>query len=584
MAGDPGRGETSRDFAEFTGASAGVNRIRTALLFLGFAAVTLVVQHGALQGPFISDDFKDIVNNPYLGAVSRANLLEIANPWGDARLFTANYAPVHLFAHMLERLVFGNDMLGYHVVNALVHAWVSTLLVLLFRRSGIPPTAALLGAAWFSLHPASVEAVAWISQLKTNAAMAFTLGAVLARRRSESLAAVLFALGLLTKTSAVSALPLACALSFVAGFTRRDARWLAVWSLIFVLYAVPQLGTYNEVADYQVAAFSDPWAHLRSILAYWMRYLAMAATASGVSAFQEPGPALSWADPWFLGGFVATGLLGWRSVVALRERRAEGAFWIFAAAGFGPVSQIFPFLYPVGDRYLYFILPGLIGGAITWGLALRAKLEARPSQSAAVRRFAAASMRALPIVSGCVILSFAVQSSGRAALWVDEKRLVEEGIRNYPEGEGALFQRACQAGIANDLDRSIDLLRRAAARGVNRFDGLLDNPCFVRLRDEPRFVAFVVELTQRWLEEAERRDVHTQAMWLARGRAHATLKHYRKARAAYLEALDIGGPQTALARSEIDDVIERQAERRAQRKAGKPVRIHQRDPAATGPP
>ena len=46
----------------------------------------------------------------------------------------------------------------------------------------------------------------------------------------------------------------------------------------------------------------------------------------------------------------------------LVRRREEGAWWLCAAVGFAPVSQFFPFEFPIGDRYLYFILPGLFGG------------------------------------------------------------------------------------------------------------------------------------------------------------------------------------------------------------------------------
>ena len=42
--------------------------------------------------------------------------------------------------------------------------------------------AALLGGVFFLVHPANVEAVAWVSQLKTVAALTFSLAALLASR------------------------------------------------------------------------------------------------------------------------------------------------------------------------------------------------------------------------------------------------------------------------------------------------------------------------------------------------------------------------------------------------------------------
>ena len=117
---------------------------------------------------------------------------------------------------------------------------------------------------------------------------------------------------------------------------------------------------------------------VRSIPAFAARYLVMASTSLGVAAFQEPPPALSWLDPWWLGGAVALAALAWRFAVVARARRPEAAFWLWAAVSYAPVCQIFPFVYPLGDRYLYFILPGLLGGvllvrAFRSGLSVRAR-------------------------------------------------------------------------------------------------------------------------------------------------------------------------------------------------------------------
>ena len=41
-----------------------------------------------------------------------------------------------------------------------------------------------------------------------------------------------------------------------------------------------------------------------------------------------------------------------RSVVVLRRRSPELAFWVWAGVSFLPISQLFPFLYPMADPYL----------------------------------------------------------------------------------------------------------------------------------------------------------------------------------------------------------------------------------------
>ena len=57
----------------------------------------------------------------------------------------------------------------YHALNILFHALNSVLLIAWLRSSRLPATAALLGGQIFAVHPANVEAEAWMSQIKTNA-------------------------------------------------------------------------------------------------------------------------------------------------------------------------------------------------------------------------------------------------------------------------------------------------------------------------------------------------------------------------------------------------------------------------------
>jgi hypothetical protein len=174
-------------------------------LFLAFAGVSLLVYRGAIGGPFLSDDVPYIAANPYVQGLSAENLAAILDPTGPTIPLAANYSPVHLLLHALEWQLFESDVRGYHLINVLLHAFGSAMLGLLLRRSGLPPLAAMGGAAFFLLHPANVEAVAWISQLKTTSAFALAVGALLAHPRRPLLGTVLFALALLAKPLAARA-------------------------------------------------------------------------------------------------------------------------------------------------------------------------------------------------------------------------------------------------------------------------------------------------------------------------------------------------------------------------------------------
>jgi tetratricopeptide (TPR) repeat protein len=508
--------------------------------FLGFAVLALFVYREALHGPLVSDDFGYITANPYTASLSTANVAAILDPRGDARLYTANYAPVHLLLHALERQIFADDVLGYHLVGVLVHAANAALLAALLAASGVPRGWALWGGALFAVHPANVEAVAWISQLKTHGALALTLAALLAWRRRPGLASLLFGLALLTKASAACALPMAAAFTWARGGGRREWTWLGVWTGILVLYAIPQLTAIGHLGGVEVEAFADPWVQLRTIAAVGARYLAMAATGYGVSPFQEPPPALSWLDPWWLAALPAALLLGWRTLRALGRRREEAAWWIGAAAAFAPVSQLFPFLNPVADRYLYFILPGLIGGTLL-ALADTRRETAAPWRPPRLGEVAAASLAVF----------FAFQASAQVRLWQNETFLYVDAALHYPDGSTAHFLRARRAARDGDVETAVAALQLAAERGLDTWLAILGDPGFAGIRGDPAFVAVIREIAGRWLAVAERRGYATQPELRKVAQAHLVREEFAEAEAALEAALRAGGPLDEELRAEL---------------------------------
>ena len=171
---------------------------------------------------------------------------------------------------------------------------------------------------------------------------------------------------------------------------RREAAWLALWGLLLAAFALPEYASFAGAGQAESTAFAGAGEQLRTIAAIGARYLSMAATSLGVAAFQEPAPARSWLDPRWLAAIPLGAVLAWRAATVLYARKPEAAWWIGAAAAWAPVSQVFPFLNPIADRYLYFMLPGLIGGASLWlDSALR---------PAALRRAAVAAAAALAVV------------------------------------------------------------------------------------------------------------------------------------------------------------------------------------------
>jgi len=162
-------------------------------------AAVLVAYFPALHGKLLWDD-EAHVTQPALRALD--GLWSI---WFDLGA-TQQYYPLLHSAFWLDHKLWGDAVVGYHLVNILFHAAAASLLLLILRRLKIPGAA--LAAAIFALHPVYVESVAWITEQKNALSAVFYFGAMLVylrfdgdRRRSVYFLALgLFVAGLLTKT------------------------------------------------------------------------------------------------------------------------------------------------------------------------------------------------------------------------------------------------------------------------------------------------------------------------------------------------------------------------------------------------
>jgi hypothetical protein len=530
-----------------TVASRPIDRGHLAGLFALYAVAAILVLAPARGGDFVSDDLPNVVYNPYVHALTPANLLAILDPAGEPAANTFNYAPVHMLALALEWRLFGEDVRGYHVVNALAHAAVAVLLAALLAARGLPLAAAGLGGAFFLVHPANVEAAAWIFQIKTTGATALALGALLLHPRRPALALVLFGLALLTKASAAFALPMALVFTVqdrqrTAGW-RAQAGWLVGWTALLVPYAWLELGVLGRMEESHAPLHPDAGVHARSVVALAGRYLWMAATGSGVAPSHDPAPAVSWLDPWWIAGIALPIALAARALWAWRARREETAWWVGAAAGYLPVAQIgMTFLQPMADRYLYCALPGLIGGC---AFAVRDAWAARDASATATRRTA---MVGGTLALGVIAL-FAWRSHAQAHHWRSAVTLALASAARYPDGLPAQLLEAQRAAMRGDAAGSVRALRAAFAQGYDRFETLADAPVYDAVRRDPAFQQLLREMAASWIEQSLTLEHVTQADLLSRANAYAVLGERARAVAALDEALRIGGPLDAQVRA-----------------------------------
>lgn len=517
------------------------------LVGLGAAVAALFLYRGALDGTFVSDDFNHVPSNPHIQSLDWPHLTALLDPAGLPARATSNYAPVHLLIHALQWQAFGLSTRGYHVTNVLLHAGICLLLGAFYLASGIPRAGAALLAALFLLHPANVEAVAWIFQVKSIVALGLSLAALLAFPGLPLVSGAFFALALLTKISALYALPVAAAQLWVRRASGRQWRWLGLWLAIAVACSIAELPLFQRTGEAPSSyVILDPGERIRSMVAIAGRYLVMSATSWGISPTHEPAPATSLADPWWLFGAAALVAVGARALVTLRRRREESVFWVWAAASYVPISQVFTFIYPMADRYLYFILPGLLGAGFWMAhdamefLAARLRIPAR-------RVFAIVAIAAA-VVGG----AFALRTSQQAFVWQSEERVMREAVRRYPDGIGGLFLRARTAAQGGDWPAAIAALDRLADRGYAVFIAVGGEPAFAPIRETEEYQRVFRRFAANWIRSTPLASDASPAELRAMGLAHAIVGDDAAADTFYQRALETAGLDAAFIRSEWD--------------------------------
>lgn len=357
--------------------------------FLGLllVAVTLVVYQPAWHGQPVYDD------EEHLTPPELRSLAGLARIWIEPGVVT-QYYPVAHTAFWVEHWLWGDSMLGYHLVNILLHALSALLLARILKQLEVP--GAWLAAAIFALHPVHAESVAYISELKNTLSGTFYLGSALAfltfdrtrQMKFHAVAFLLFGLGLLSKT-VIATLP--AALLVVFWWKRGRLHWKRdVWPLLpFFLTGIVSglfttwverkfIGATGKEFDF---AFIDrcliagraTWFYLGKL--FWPAELVVIYPHWAVSR-----------AVWWQYLFPAAMLLVLAVLWALR-RRGRGPLagllffvgTLFPALGF---FDVYPFRYSfVADHYQYLASLGVIA-AVSTGTALllnRWKLWHRPA-------------------------------------------------------------------------------------------------------------------------------------------------------------------------------------------------------------
>jgi hypothetical protein len=125
------------------------------------AAVAALLYLPSLRFAFTYDDAIVVENQPQVtGHAWGALLVSPYHVGTSTRVPTGIYRPLTTISLALNHAATGLAPWSYHLINVLLHALVTCLVLALGDALGLPPPAALVGALAFAVHPVHVEAVA----------------------------------------------------------------------------------------------------------------------------------------------------------------------------------------------------------------------------------------------------------------------------------------------------------------------------------------------------------------------------------------------------------------------------------------
>jgi tetratricopeptide (TPR) repeat protein len=315
-----------------------------ALLFLATQLLYLGDLH---LGFFSVDDTGYVTNNPWIKKINAENLGHIfSTP------YFANYSPFHLLSYSVDYALAGADPFVFHLSSNIWAGLVSGLVFLTALAFTGNRIISILSATLFIVHPAHVEAIAWISSRKDLIAATFALPSLLAYLKYRQvgktkwyvISLVLFLFALFGKLSVAT---------FPAVFIAHDLfveKRTFVKSLVdkipFLLIAIvvafavssaqPVSGNRPDPYVYFIALFQSLWL-LTGFGSYVIYRVPPQPTNVALEIFATIGLLAMFAIPLLL-------RRRWPLIVVL-------IYWIL----FGLIpAQILSFVHPVTDRYLFF--------------------------------------------------------------------------------------------------------------------------------------------------------------------------------------------------------------------------------------
>jgi tetratricopeptide (TPR) repeat protein len=435
------------------------------------ACTAILLYLGTTRFGFVYDDASVVESHPQVTGHSWGAILTSPYHVGaDVHVQTGAYRPLTIASLAANHVLSGLHPWSYHLVNVLLHALATALVVAFAVDLGLTPGGALVAGLSFGFHPVHVEAVANVAGRAELLSTALVLLALLAYARARLMASSLLLGGaLFAKENAATVLGVIALWEAVrpvaAGQERMGDRLRAA--------AMPLTAAAVPIAAYLAARFAvlggivlapgsvttienpivglPPLARAATVLSVFGRAASLIATPVRLSpdyGYAEIVPETSLLAP---GAVVGGGLLlGLLVLIAFSWRRAPRVALLLGSVliTYAIVSNAFVLIGTVlGDRLLY--LPSVFA-CILFGLAA----------SAASLRF---GPRPAALGAGVVLFALAARASTYIPAWRNDAALFEHAARAAPRSVRALGGWGGELMARGRLDEARAVLDRAVA-------------------------------------------------------------------------------------------------------------------------
>ena len=436
--------------------------------------VTIAAYRGVVENGFVLDDFHTVVNNRSLDSFGGASQWFLSDEGVSGQSEVRGYRPVLMASYALDRAVWGESAVGYHLGNLIVHLAVVVLAFVLARRLWNDPAAAFVAALVVALHPLNAEAVNYITARSSSLMTLWillavwcydvaTVGSTAPRcpwgRRVWLAGALIAGLAALGTKEAAVVLPLLIVAWDRARLGARPwgetlLRSLPFWGLAAALLALRRavLGDVTGVA-LTGDAIQGLWFNAKLLavsLLHWFWPAALAIDYAWPKTMSA-GAGIAWVAVLTALGVGTWGVLRW-------DRRfgwCLGWFWMSLL----PLLAL-PF---VTRLILYQEHRSYLGGiALAWAAGGAASVLWR---AAAGRRAARAA--GVAVLAGLAALAVQVDV-GRTAVWRDMERVWEDSLAKYPDSTLGHNAKATWLAEAGRLEEARMELERSLAIDSSR--------------------------------------------------------------------------------------------------------------------